>query len=64
MQNMSPEQLALLATSIAIDLGKNKSIEELNLLLTLLNQIESAICTMIAQQKFLIDRNCEKFPKC
>ena len=61
---MTPEQLALLATSIAIDLGKNKSIEELNLLLSLLNQIESAICTMIAQQKFLIDGNFGKCPKC
>ena len=62
MKKMCPEDISLLATSIAIDLAKNKSCEEINLLITLSNQIISVFCTIIAQKKFLED-NCHDKPK-
>ena len=59
MENLSPEQVAFLATSIAVDLAKNKSIEEINLIKTIANQVCATLSTICAQ-RFLQEENCHK----
>lgn len=59
MENLSPEQVAVLATSIAIDLCKDKTILELNVIRNIASQVSSAIFTIISQ-KTLIDSNKTK----
>ncbi len=50
LENMPPEKLALFATQIAIDISKNKSIDELCLLRTVIGQISCVISTIISQK--------------
>ncbi len=50
MHCLSPEQLAFLATSIAVDLAKNKDIEEIGLIRTVLSQISATLATIINQK--------------
>ena len=59
MENLSPEQIAFLATSIAVDLAKNKSIEEINLIKTIANQVCATLST-ICTQRFLLEERCHK----
>ena len=59
MENLSPEQIAFLATSIAVDLAKNKSIEEINLIKTISNQVCATLSTICAQ-RFLLEERCHK----
>lgn len=50
MNNCSPEKLALIATQIAIEISKGKSIEQLNTTRNVINQISSVISTIISQR--------------
>ena len=59
MENLSPEQVAFLATSIAVDLAKNKSIEEINLIKTIANQVCATLST-ICTQRFMLEEKCHK----
>ncbi len=44
------EQMVLFATSIAMELGKGLSLEELEDLKILINQIQCSLCTLIASK--------------
>ncbi len=57
MNNCSPEKLALIATQIAIEISKGKSIEQLNTIKNVINQISSVLSTIICE------RINEKFDK-
>lgn len=59
MENLSPEQVAFLATSIAVDLAKGKDIEEINLIKTIANQVCATLST-ICTQRFLLEEKCNK----
>lgn len=50
LENMPPEKLALFATQIAIEISKNKSLEELYLVRTLINQVSCDLSTIITQK--------------
>lgn len=50
LNNLSPEKLALLATEIAIEISKNKEIDDIYLIKTLMNQISDVLSTIINQR--------------
>lgn len=50
MENCSPEKLALIATQIAIEISKGKTLEQLNVVRNVINQISSVISTIITQK--------------
>lgn len=50
MENLSPEQLAFLATSIAVDLSQDKDIDEIGLIKTFLSQICATLSTIVNQR--------------
>lgn len=50
MEKMSPEQITLLSTSIALDISKGKSIAELNVLRNVASQISCCLLTIISQK--------------
>ncbi len=60
MENLTPEQVAYLATSIAVDLSKNKSCEEIGLIKTIASQVCATLSTICAQRYILEDKNKRK----
>lgn len=58
MKNCSPEKLAIIATQIAVEISKGKSISEINVIKSVVGQI-SCVLQTIACQKQCID-NCKK----
>ncbi len=50
---MSPEELAALATSLAIAIAKDKSIEEIDLIAVILAQIGTTLGTISLQRERL-----------
>lgn len=47
---MPPDKLALFATQIAIDMSKNKDLDDLFLLRTIVGQISCVLSTIISQK--------------
>lgn len=56
---MSPEEITLAATAIAVELARDKSTEEIYMLKNLLAQISQTLLTLAAQQQY-INKNCNK----
>lgn len=54
--DISPEKLVLLATQVAIEISKGKSIDEINLARNIASQI-SASLQVIVSQKLIIEKN-------
>ncbi len=50
MKNCSHEKLVLIATQIALEISKGKSIAELNLIKSVVNQISCVLQTVISQK--------------
>lgn len=53
MKNLTPEMVACLGTSIAIELAKCKSTDELQVIRNLASQIAATLFTIISQRTFL-----------
>lgn len=60
MKNLSPEQVTLLGTSIAVDLAKNKDLDELSTLINIVGQVSCSLST-IFNQKICIGKR-KKWP--
>ncbi|MBO4412573.1 MAG: hypothetical protein J5779_00990 [Clostridia bacterium] len=58
LKNISPEKLAILATEIAIDISKNKEIEDIYLIKTIMSQISDVLSTII-NQRINLKKNCD-----
>jgi len=56
---MSPEEITLAATAIAVELARDKSTEEIYMLKNLLAQISQTLLTLASQQQY-INKNCNK----
>ncbi len=54
---MSPEELAALATSLAIVIAKDKSIEEIDLIAVILAQIGTTLGTISLQRERLTPKS-------
>jgi hypothetical protein len=54
---MSPEELAALATSLAIAIAKDKSIEEIDLIAVILAQIGTTLGTISLQRERLTPKS-------
>ena len=50
LKDMPPDKLALFATQIAIDMSKNKDLDDLFLLRTIVGQISCVLSTIISQK--------------
>lgn len=50
MKNLSPEQVTLLGTSIAVDLAKNKDLDELSTLINIVGQVSCSLSTIFNQK--------------
>lgn len=50
LENLSPENLAILATEIAIDISKNKGIDDIYLIKVLMSQISDVLSTIVNQR--------------
>lgn len=57
-KNLSPEKLAILATEIAIDISKNKDIDDIYLIKTIISQISDVLSTII-NQRINLKKNCD-----
>ncbi len=55
----TPEKIALVATQIAIEMSKGKSIEELNLIKSIASQISCVLHTIISQ-RIIDEKRCDK----
>lgn len=53
MKNLTPEMVAYLGTSLAIELSKCKSTEELSVIRNLASQIAATLFTIISQRALL-----------
>lgn len=53
MKNLTPEMVAYLGTSLAVELSKCKSIEELNVIRNLASQVAATLFTIISQRALL-----------
>ena len=53
MKNLTPEMVAYLGTSLAIELSKCKSTEELSVIRNLASQIAATLFTIISQRSLL-----------
>lgn len=62
MTNLSPEQLTFLATSIAVELTKDKDIDEISVLKSVISQVCDSINTIVAQ-RCLLEKKCKDFDK-
>ena len=58
MDNLTPEQVAYLATSIAVDLAKSRSFDEINLIKNIASQVCATLST-ICSQRFLLEQKCK-----
>ena len=58
LKNLSPEKLAILATEIAIDISKNKDIDDIYLIKTIMSQISDVLSTII-NQRINLKKNCD-----
>ncbi|MFR5062721.1 MAG: hypothetical protein ACLTEK_06925 [Christensenellales bacterium] len=56
---MSPEEITLTATAIAVELASGKSAEEIYMMKNLLAQISQTLLTLASQQQF-INKKCNK----
>lgn len=56
---MTPEEITIAATSIAIELAKEKDVDEIFALKNLLSQISQSLLTIAAQKQY-ISKNCNK----
>lgn len=54
---MSPEAVTLLATSIAVELAKDKTPQEILAIRNIMNQVTQSLYTLYSQQIFL-QSNC------
>lgn len=61
MRCVPPEKMALLATQIAIEIAKGKSIEEIHLARNMASQISSALQVIVSQRLINEKHDC---PKC
>lgn len=50
MENLSPEQIAVLGTSIAVNLAKDKNIDEISSLINIVGQISCTLSTIINEK--------------
>ena len=57
MKNLTPEMVAYLGTSLAIELSKCKSTEELSVIRNLASQIAATLFTIISQRALLEKRS-------
>lgn len=53
MENISPELMAYLGTNIGVELAKGKTLEEINCIKQIVNQIAATLSTIACQQLFL-----------
>lgn len=58
---MSPEAVTLLATSIAVELAKDKTPQEILAIRNIMNQVTQSLYTLYSQQIFL-QSNCNVKP--
>ena len=61
MKKMSPEEIALIGTSIAVNLCKDKDEEELECIKNIANQVCCTIGNMISQKCLCNKYNHKKF---
>lgn len=61
MKNLSPGEVAYLATSIAVELAKDQSVDDINLMRNIASQIACSFSTILSQriciEKFLDKKN-------
>jgi hypothetical protein len=57
--DISPEKMVLLATQVAIEISKDKNIEEINLARNIASQISSAL-QVILSQRLIIEKRFKK----
>lgn len=60
MENLTPEQVAFLATSIAVDLAKNRSFDEIGLIKNIASQVCATLSTICAQRFILEEKHKHK----
>lgn len=50
MKNLSAEQVAVIGTSIAVDIAKNRDIDDLSTIINIVGQVQGTLSTIFNQK--------------